>query len=77
MLLLKNIASMTGGEYFRATDNNSLQQVYSEIDKLEKSKIETREHSKREDVFMKWALAAAILLGAELLFRYTLMKNLS
>ncbi|MCJ7820589.1 MAG: VWA domain-containing protein, partial [Bacteroidales bacterium] len=65
--LLEKIALMTGGMYFRATDNTSLQQVYSEIDKLEKSKIETREHSKREEIFMPWALAAALLLTTELL----------
>jgi len=75
--LLQKIAVMTGGVYFRATDNTSLQQVYSEIDKLEKSKIETREHSKREEMFMTWALAAAILLIVELLLRYLFMKNMS
>lgn len=75
--LLQKIAGMTGGVYFRATDNNSLQQVYNEIDKLEKSKIETREHSKREEMFMPWALAAAVLLTVELLLRYLLMKNMS
>lgn len=75
--LLQKIAVMTGGVYFRATDNTSLQQVYSEIDKLEKSKIETREHSKREEMFMPWALAAALLLTAELLLRYLFMKNMS
>jgi len=75
--LLQKIAVMTGGVYFRATDNTSLQQVYSEIDKLEKSKIETREHSKREEMFMTWALTAAILLIVELLLRYLFMKNMS
>jgi Ca-activated chloride channel family protein len=75
--LLRNIADLTGGTYFRATDNTSLQRVYEEIDKLEKSIIETREHSKREDVFMPWALAAAIILGFELLLRYLLMRNMS
>ena len=75
--LLQRIAEMTGGQYFRAVDNTSLQRVYAEIDKLEKSKIETREHSKREEVFMPWALAAVILLGLELLMRYLLMKNMS
>jgi Ca-activated chloride channel family protein len=75
--LLQRIAEMTGGQYFRAVDNTSLQRVYAEIDKLEKSKIETREHSKREEVFMPWALAAVILLGLELLLRYLLMKNMS
>lgn len=75
--LLQRIAEMTGGQYFRAVDNTSLQKVYAEIDKLEKSKIETREHSKREEVFMPWALAAVILIGLELLMRYLLMKNMS
>lgn len=75
--LLQRIAEMTGGQYFRAVDNTSLQKVYAEIDKLEKSKIETREHSKHEEVFMPWALAAFILIGLELLLRYLLMKNMS
>lgn len=75
--LLEQIAELTGGRYFRAVDNSSLEQVYSEIDKLEKSKIETREHSKREEVFMPLALAAVIILTLELLLRYLLMKNMS
>ncbi len=75
--LLRKIADLTGGEYFRAVDNTSLQKVYGEIDKLEKSKMETREHSKREEVFMPWALAAAIILTLELLLRYLFMRNMS
>ena len=75
--LLRKIADLTGGEYFRAVDNTSLQKVYAEIDKLEKSKMETREHSKREEVFMPWALAAAIIVTLELLLRYLLMRNMS
>jgi Ca-activated chloride channel family protein len=75
--LLRKIADLTGGQYFRAVDNTSLQKVYAEIDKLEKSKIETREHSKREEVFMPWALAAAIILALEQLLRYLFMKNMS
>jgi Ca-activated chloride channel family protein len=75
--LLKQIAELTGGRYFRAVDNTSLQQVYGEIDKLEKSMIETREHSRREEVFMPWALAAAVVLALELLLRYLFMKNMS
>ncbi len=75
--LLAKIADMTGGKYFRAKDNTSLEQVYSEIDKLEKSRIETREHSKREEMFMPWAMTAAFILALELLLRYLLMKNMS
>ena len=75
--LLQQIAQLTGGRYFRAVDNTSLEQVYGEIDKLEKSKIETREHSKREEAFMPWAIAAALILALELLLRYLFMKNMS
>jgi hypothetical protein len=39
--------------------------------------METREHSKREEVFMPWALAAAIILTLELLLRYLFMRNMS
>jgi len=75
--LLKKVSDLTGGVYFRAKDNTDLQEVYKEIDKLEKSKIETREHRKREEMFMPWALAASIILITELLLRYILMKNMS
>ena len=75
--ILRQVSDLTGGVYFRAKDNTDLQQVYNEIDKLEKSKIETREHRKREEMFMPWALAAAIALIAELFLRYLLMKNMS
>jgi Ca-activated chloride channel family protein len=75
--LLQKIAEMTGGHYFRAVDNTSLQKVYGEIDKLEKSKIETREHSRRDEVFMSWAFAALVLFSLELLLRYLFMKNMS
>ena len=44
---LRNIAQMTGGEYFRATDNNSLRNIYQQIDQLEKTKMRVREYSKR------------------------------
>ncbi len=75
--LLQRIAELTGGHYFRAVDNSSLRNIYNEIDKLEKSKIETREHSRREEMFMPWAVAAALLIALELLMRYLLMRNMS
>jgi Ca-activated chloride channel homolog len=75
--LLTKISDMTGGKYFRATDNNSLEKVYQEIDKLEKSKIETKEYSKREEMFMPYAIAAALAFAIELLLRYLFLKNIS
>ena len=49
--LLKQISDMTGGKYFRATDNKKLREIYQEIDRLEKSKIEINEYAKRQDEF--------------------------
>lgn len=75
--LLTKISDMTGGKYFRATDNTSLEKVYREIDKLEKSKIEVKEYSKREEMFMPFAIGAALVFAIELLLRYLLLRNIS
>jgi Ca-activated chloride channel family protein len=74
--LLKDIAQMTGGEYFRATNNKALEEVYSKIDKLEKSKIETNEYTKREELFRKWLLYAFVLLVAEFVLRRTYLLGI-
>ena len=50
--ILQQIAQTTGGKYFRATDNNSLIQIYKEIDKLEKSKIDVKQFTKKEEKFL-------------------------
>ena len=75
--ILKEIAGKTGGRYFRATDNDKLMEVYKEIDKLEKSKIDVRQYSRKEEKFMIPALAAFLILGFELVTRYTLFRNLT
>ena len=59
--LLKQIAKETGGQYFRATDNAELQNIYSSIDKLEKSKVESTTFRKRTEKFQPWVLAALLL----------------
>lgn len=74
---LRNIASTTGGEYFRATDNRSLEQIYEQIDQLEKTKIRVREFSKRSESFMPFLLAALLLIIAEILLRHFVLKTLS
>ncbi|MGL5564000.1 MAG: vWA domain-containing protein [Tannerellaceae bacterium] len=73
---LEQIASLTGGQYFRATDNASLKKIYSEIDKLEKSKISVQEFSKKQEDYHLWALIALLLLVFELLTRNTLLRNI-
>ncbi len=75
--ILKEISANTGGKYFRATDNDKLLQVYNEIDKLEKSKIDVRQFSKKEEKFLIPALIAFCLLLFELIIRNTLFKNLT
>lgn len=64
---LTQIAEKTGGEYFRATDNKTLQQVYDKINELEKTKIETDDFTKYNELFAKYALIALALLVLEFL----------
>ena len=74
---LRNIAATTGGEYFRATDNNSLRSIYEQIDQLEKTKLRVREYSKRIENFMPYLIAALMLLIAEILVRYFGLRTIS
>ncbi len=74
--LLKEISQMTGGKYFRATDNKKLREIYHEIDRLEKSKIEVNEYAKRQDEYFWFALAAAIFLAFEFLLRFTIFRTI-
>ena len=76
-VILKDIAQKTGGQYFRATDNDKLVQVYKEIDKLEKSKIDVRQFSRKDERFLLPALIAFFILVLELLTRITLLRNLT
>jgi len=73
---LKQIASTTGGQYFRATDNNSLKEIYSEIDKMEKTKISVQQYSKKQEEYKNWALLLFALLLVEILLRNTLLRNI-
>jgi Ca-activated chloride channel family protein len=59
---LQDIASVTDGKYFRATNNSKLKEIYKDIDKLEKSKIEVTEFHKRSEEFLSFALPALFLL---------------
>lgn len=75
--LLKDIASTTGGKYFRATDNQKLKEIYNEIDKLEKSKIDVQEFKKKHEKYLPFALLAAGLFILEILLRYMYFRRLS
>lgn len=73
--MLREIAAETGGLYFRARDNVSLQNIYSEIDKLEKSTVEITTLKRFSEKFLPFALAAVFFLIAEMILRYTLFKK--
>ena len=74
---LRTIAQMTGGEYFRATDNNSLRAIYSQIDQLEKTKIRVREYSKRTEHFAPFLMVALACMLLELLIRYFVLRTIA
>lgn len=73
---LKDIAEMTGGQYFRATNNAKLRAIYQEIDQLEKTKISVKEFSNKSELYFLFALLAFLLLFAENLLRNTWMRTL-
>lgn len=73
--LLKWIAAQTGGQYFRATSNSALQEVYAEIDQLERSEISSFQFYTFTSLFRPWVLAALGLLVVERLLALTLFKS--
>ncbi len=73
---LQKIAGITDGKYFRATNNNKLVEIYKEIDKLEKSKIDVREFSRKTEEFLPFALAGMILLVSGLLLKLLFFRNI-
>ena len=73
---LEEIAQTTGGKYFRATDGAALANIYQEIDRLEKTKINVTEHSRHAEEFLIFALIGAGLLFGEYLFRTLILQTL-
>jgi Ca-activated chloride channel family protein len=74
--VMSDISAMTGGKYFRATDKESLKNIYSEIDKMEKTIISEKSFTNKAEHFLPLALAAAILLLLEFLLRFTLFRSI-
>ena len=75
--LLKKISRETGGNYYRATGNNSLKSIYAEIDKLEKTKVQISSFKHYTELFFPFALLACILLALELLLRWTWFRSVT
>jgi Ca-activated chloride channel family protein len=74
--VLTQIAHITDGKYFRAIDNKRLQEIYNEIDKLEKSKIEVKEYSKKNEEYLLWIVLAGMFLLTELVLRNSILRNI-
>jgi Ca-activated chloride channel homolog len=73
--LLKFIAEQCNGQYFRAVDEQGLQEIYAEIDKLERSKILSTSVKLYEEHFAPWLFCALFLLAVELVLKVTLFKS--
>lgn len=73
---LSEIADITDGDFYRATNNEELMEIYKEIDKLEKSKLNVKKFSKRYEAYQPFALAAVIILLLEILLSITIFKKL-
>ncbi|OGU67433.1 MAG: aerotolerance regulator BatA [Stygiobacter sp. RIFOXYC12_FULL_38_8] len=74
--ILKQIASATGGKYFRATNNRKLAQIYDEIDHLEKTRVEVTSYRHARELYFGWALAGLLLLFVEVALSKTYLKRL-
>jgi Ca-activated chloride channel homolog len=73
---LKEIANLTGGKYFNATDNSKLRHIYQSIDQLEKTKISVHEFSKKDEQFYVFSILAFIFLTLEILIRNTILRRI-
>lgn len=73
---LQKIADMTGGKYFRATGNRVLENVFDEIDSLEKTQMDVKHFSHTEDNYMLWAWLAFAFFVSGLLLRYTILRTI-
>lgn len=74
-VLLENIAEVTGGKYFRATDNEKLEEIYAEINKLERTEIEEFKYYSYDEKFRPWALLACLLIITEWLLRHSIFRS--
>lgn len=75
--LLQQIADETGGKYFRATSKEKLQEIYDEIDKMERSKIEINEFKRIHEEFYPFVMWGLILLAVAFILRNTIFKSIT
>lgn len=75
--LLRQMATSTGGKYFRATGNRSLSSIYDDIDKMEKTRVDITSYKHYSELFFPFALLAVICLAVEMLLRYTVFRSIT
>ena len=74
--LLRSVADATGGKYFRATDNEKLNRIFAEIDRMEKTRTEVRAFRRYSELYYNWALAGLVLLVLSLVLSTTMLRSL-
>ena len=74
--ILIDIAKQTGGKYFRATNNESLEEIYNEIDEMEKTFMQKQLHTRTKEEFFIFAFIAACLILLEILIRKLVLRNI-
>lgn len=72
---LRNIAAMSDGHFYRATNTKELRRIYKDIDQLEKSRLNVKKFTKRYEAYQPFALAALLMLALEVLLRLTLLRK--
>ena len=73
--LLRKIATETGGKYFRAKDKEGLEQIYKQIDQLEKSKIDVTSYKRYKELFIPFVMAALAFLLLEMFLRFLVFRK--
>ncbi len=73
---LRQIAQMADGQFYRATNTAELKKIYKDIDKLEKTRLSTKNFSKRSEAYMPFAMAAVVLLVLDILLRLTILRRI-
>jgi Ca-activated chloride channel homolog len=74
--VLRKIAAMTDGKYFRATDKEKLRSIYQEIDKMEKSKVNIKEYSRKEEEFSRFAIAGLSFLVLAIFIKQLILRSI-
>lgn len=74
--LLEEIASMTGGKYYRAVNDEALREIYAEINTLEKSKVQVTDYQTYEELFLMWVILGLALLSAEFIVDKVVLNRL-